>query len=423
MEFDEILLDENPKDGYIEIKPQIMGVISNGSRYKAMIVTNYLYYTCTTKDDWLSCSIAKDANLLYFSTSTNDTGKERKGHITVSATDSKGKVLKSTVFTVEQQIPEKTEEWVTASPSTLQFDAEGGKKESVIDHSYAFNYLDVDWSDELSGWATIDWKETATGWNIVVDANANNTGEERSGTITIYAGASNEAIQDAKNGKFDPDVVAKTTILVKQNAEAPFDARADVQSCSFKIYDFRGMNAEGKEVNTLTWNGINVLRFGSFESSGFSSEVGNFTCTANGNRGAFTVTGERESTNNGVSKETFKFTVEPQENGNYGKISDLVYTRYQHFSNGDGNSVLSNTTHTWNYKIHLSNIPIGYVSKDNTYCCWSGGYGDGVQCLEFETTYSIYDDKEQKNVLEYACNNYADYDLTNFYIYVFFPEK
>ena len=174
---------------------------------------------------------------------------------------------------------------------------------------------------------------------------------------------------------------------------------------------------------TLTWNGINVLRFGSFESSGFSSEVGNFTCTANGNRGAFTVTGERESTNNGVSKETFKFTVEPQENGNYGKISDLVYTRYQHFSNGDGNSVLSNTTHTWNYKIHLSNIPIGYVSKDNTYCCWSGGYGDGVQCLEFETTYSIYDDKEQKNVLEYACNNYADYDLTNFYIYVFFPEK
>lgn len=423
VEFDEILLDENPKDGYIEIKPQIMGVISNGSRYKAMIVTNYLYYTCTTKDDWLSCSIAKDANLLYFSTSTNDTGKERKGHITVSATDSKGKVLKSTVFTVEQQIPEKTEEWVTASPSTLQFDAEGGKKESVIDHSYGFNHLDIDWSDELSGWATVDWKETATGWNIVVDASANNTGEERSGTITVYAGASNEAIQEAKNGKFDPDVVAKTTILVKQNAEAPFDARADVKSCSFKIDKFRGMNAEGKEVNVLNWNGYNVLNFGSFESSSFSSELGNFTCTANGNRGAFTVTGERESSNNGVKKETFKFTVEPQENGSYGKISDLVYTIYHTFSNGDGNTSLANTTHTWNYKIHLANIPIGYVSKDNTYCCWSGGYGDGVQCLEFETTYSLYNDKEQKMEVEYSCNNYSDYDLTNFYIYVFFPEK
>ena len=114
VEFDEILLDENPKDGYIEIKPQTMGVNSNGSRYKAMIVTNYLYYTCTTKDDWLSCSIAKDANLLYFSTSTNDTGEVRKGHITVSATDSKGKVLSSM-----QREAKRSRSSTTHMPSTI----------------------------------------------------------------------------------------------------------------------------------------------------------------------------------------------------------------------------------------------------------------------------------------------------------------
>ena len=423
-EFDEVKLDENPENGYIEVKSNPFGVSSTGGNFKAMIVSNYLYYTCATKDDWLSASIASDINYLYFRVSSNDTGKERRGSITVSATDSKGKVLKSTVLTVVQEIPEKTEHWVSASPSSVEFDAKGGKKEVVIDHSNALNYTVPVIGDDLVGWCDLKWKETATGWNIVVDVNPNNTGQERSGTFTVYAAASEEYRDRAINeGVFDPDVVAATTVVVKQTAETPFDARADVESCSIKIDNFRGMNAEGKEVNTLTWNGINVLRFGSFESNSFSSETGKFTCTANGNRGAFTVSGERESSNNGVTKETFKFTVEPQENGNYGKISDLVYTRYQHFSNGDGNSVLSNTTHTWNYKIHLSNIPIGYVSKDNTYCCWSGGYGDGVQCLEFETTYSLYDDKKQKTALEYACNNYADYDLTHFYIYAFFPEK
>lgn len=231
-EVNEVKLDENPENGYIEMKSNPFTIGSAGGNFKAMIVSNYLYYTCATKDDWLSASIASDINYLYFRASTNDTGQERRGSITVSATDSKGKVLKSTVLTVVQQIPEKAEYWVSASPSTLQFDAEGGKKESVIDHSFAFNHLDVDWSDELSGWVTIDWKETATGWNIVVDASANNTGEERSGTITVYAGASDEAIQEAKNGNFDPDVVAKTTIIVKQSAkekeQTSFVPRTDI---------------------------------------------------------------------------------------------------------------------------------------------------------------------------------------------------
>jgi hypothetical protein len=25
--------------------------------------------------------------------------------------------------------------------------------------------------------------------------------------------------------------------------------------------------------------------------------------------------------------------------------------------------------------------------------------------------------------VEYSCNNYSDYDLTHFYVYIFFPEK
>ena len=231
-EFDEVALEENPKDGYIEMNPKTLGDEGTGGSYKAMIVTNYLYYTCKTEDDWVSASIASDMNYLYVKLAKNDTDQERSGKVTVSATDSKGKVLKSTVLVVKQTLPEPTEYWVSATPSSLVFDADGGILETAIDHSYAFNHLDIDWSDELNGWVTINWKETAVGYNIVVDANRNTTGEERSGTITVYAGYSVEAIQNAKNGNLDPELVAKTTIVVKQSAkeeeQTSFVPRTDI---------------------------------------------------------------------------------------------------------------------------------------------------------------------------------------------------
>lgn len=222
-EFDEVALEENPKDGYIEMRPKTLGDEGTGGRYKAMIVTNYLYYTCKTEDDWVSASIASDMNYLYVQLSKNDTDQERSGKVTVSATDSKGKVLKSTVLVVKQTLPEPTEYWVSATPSSLVFDADGGILETAIDHSYEFNHLDIDWSDELNGWVKIDWKESATGWNVVVDADPNSTDAERSGIITVYAGSSEEAIQKAKAGELDPEKVATTNIIVKQSAPEEID--------------------------------------------------------------------------------------------------------------------------------------------------------------------------------------------------------
>ena len=216
----ETLLEERPKDGYIKMDRETIGDEGSGGYYKAMILTNYLYYSCKTEDDWISPSIATDVNQLNVRLSRNDTGKERSGKVTVCATDSKGEVLASTVLRVVQILPPPTEYWVSASPSTLAFDAKGGKLESVIDHSYAFNQIGLDYSDQLEGWAKISWKETASGWNIVVDASENMTGQERSGTITVYAAANKDALSDAiNNGKIDPDLVASTTILVKQSAK------------------------------------------------------------------------------------------------------------------------------------------------------------------------------------------------------------
>ena len=410
LEFDEIQLDENPKDGFIEIRPQVMSVNSNGSRYKAMIVTNYLYYTCTTKDDWLSCSIAKDANLLYFSTATNDTGKERKGHITVSATDSKGKVLKSTVFTVEQQIPEKTEYWVSASPSTLQFDGGGGTLESVIDHSYAFNHLDVDWSDELSGWATIDWKETATGWKIVVDASANNTGEERSGTITVYAGASNEAIQNAKNGNFNPDLVAMTTILVKQevNQENP-NLTTDVQSIHFSA-DIDATASDGSKITgVIEWGGFVIDQLG----QGERFEKKDITVTPTGNSGSFQCMAVYDKTYDDTSGKTHKekakisFTIDQPKNGFYGIAKNLEYTyeeevyyRYYDF--------------TVKTKENLSadNIPVSWTSESGKSVIWSGGAEEGVKMNSYYHSCVVDYKGETKQNLSFSSTDYFKLSLS-----------
>lgn len=244
-----MVLDENPKDGYIEVKSSPFSIPSTGGNYKAMIVSNYLYYTCASKDDWLSASIASDVNYLYFKASTNDTGKERRGSITVSATDSKGKVLKSAVLTVVQQIPEKKEEWISATPSSLQFDAKGGKQEVTIDHSNALNYVVPVIGDDLGGWCDLNWKETATGWNIVVDVTPNDTGQERSGSFTIYAAASEEYRDRAiKEGVFDPDVVQATTVIVKQAAKntESFSPDTEIDEVSFDYYCYYTGTENGK---------------------------------------------------------------------------------------------------------------------------------------------------------------------------------
>ena len=270
----ETLLEEHPKDGYIKLDREAIGDEGSGGYYKAMILTNYLYYSCKTEDDWISPSITTDVNQLNVRLSRNDTGKERSGKVTVCATDSKGEVLASTVLSVVQILPPPTEYWVSASPSTLAFDAKGGKLESVIDHSYAFNNIGLNYSDQLEGWAKISWKETASGWNIVVDASENKTGQERSGTITVYAAANQEALDNAvNNGKIDPELVASTTILVKQSAkeeQSAFNPGTNIKKLKirYEMYATHGdsydrhveeLNCEAEEIKVT--QGSNCLYF------------------------------------------------------------------------------------------------------------------------------------------------------------------
>jgi len=222
LEHDERELEENPKNGILKLERNPLPDDGYGGNYKVMIETNYLYYTCKpdSTDKWISASVGKDINYLYVQLTKNDTGKERTGHVTVAATDSKGKVLKSTVLTVKQTPPPVYKEWVDASPSSLEFDAQGGKKEVVITHSNALSYTLCSADKSLDGWCDLDWKETETGWNIVVEAQPNDTGKERSGFFTVYATNSEENRQRAnKEGVFDKNLVKAVTVQVKQTAD------------------------------------------------------------------------------------------------------------------------------------------------------------------------------------------------------------
>lgn len=210
------MLEEYPKNGDLSLRPSSIGFSDLGGVYYTNIVTNYLYYTCKSEDKWLSASIPTDMNRLNVTCAAYDGKEDRTGHVIVAATDSKGKVLKTVVLNVLQKAKVPTEYWVSTSPSELEFDVDGGTLETVVDHSYAYNHIGALLSADLAGWADYKWKETSTGWNIVVDAKPNGTGQERSGTITVFAAYSAEALNNALDGNIDPDLVASTTLLVKQ---------------------------------------------------------------------------------------------------------------------------------------------------------------------------------------------------------------
>ncbi len=221
LEFDEKLLDENPVNGELTLKPSTSfeDKTGEGGYQRFTIVTNYLYYTCKTEDKWLTASIPDDANFLYVKLAKNDTGKERKGKVTVAATDSKGTVLKTVTLDITQQ-PYVAEEYeISAIPSSLAFDGKGGKLESSVYYPSGALYTAFDYDDELIGWVNISTKNVYGGsYTLVVEADPNNTGKERSGNIILFAAYNAEALDNAIHGNIDKSQVYTTTILVKQAA-------------------------------------------------------------------------------------------------------------------------------------------------------------------------------------------------------------
>ena len=220
--FDEESLSENPADGYIQMRPSKLEIpASGGENWQAVIVSNYLYYAidnANSTGDWIKARVAKDNNLVYVSVSANDKYEKRTGKVTVNAVDSKGKKLNSTVLSVVQEAKANTDAWISAEPSTLEFSADGGTQETEFSWSNGLKHVSAVKGSSLDGWSDYDWISTDTELKMKITVNPNNTGEDRSGTITVYAGITEDDIDNAKAGNLDPNRAAKTTILVKQPA-------------------------------------------------------------------------------------------------------------------------------------------------------------------------------------------------------------
>ena len=222
VDYNQEVLSENPSDGYISMSPAKLEIPVAGGEYKATIISNYLYYDIDKQNstglDWISARVPDDVNLVYVTASTNSTGQERSGKLAVIAKDSKGKKLNTTYLTVVQAAETQSEVWITADPATLEFSKDGGKLETVIDWYPSIKQLGAAPGKNLNGWADYEWVRTDDGWKIVVECNPNDTGAERSGTITVYGGFTKDDLDNAMNGSLNPERAASTTVLIKQAA-------------------------------------------------------------------------------------------------------------------------------------------------------------------------------------------------------------
>ena len=266
--YDEESLEEKPADGYIQMRPSKLEIpASGGENWQAVIVSNYLYYAidnAKSTGDWLKARVAKDNNLVYVSASANDTYEKRTGKITVNAVDSKGKKLNSTVLTVVQEAKANTDAWLSAEPSTLEFSSEGGAQETEFSWSKGLKRVTAIAGQSLDGWADYDWISTDSELKMKITVNPNGTGEDRSGTITVYAGVTEEDIDKARAGNLDPARAAKTTILVKQPAaggqgDAP---DLDLIQCTIRADFYGSINERGSNGGNVTVESTSIAYFG-----------------------------------------------------------------------------------------------------------------------------------------------------------------
>ncbi len=208
--------EEEPANGRLKAIPSSF-TIDNGYTYRgeSFVNTNYLYYSVKSDSDWLTANLKSDGSWMTFLASTNDTGKKRKGNITIMATNKAGKVLKSINVPVTQEPYVQDKVFITATPSTVNIPGEGGSQEITLSHTESYNYLGAQVDSDLSGWGSV----TPSGDGYTITAIANNTISERSGTVTFFAAVTADALDDALNGgQLNPEEVVSTTVIVKQTA-------------------------------------------------------------------------------------------------------------------------------------------------------------------------------------------------------------
>ena len=223
-EEDVTVLEDEPENGYIYLQPgSIYDKYGLSGTEEVRVRTNYLYYKAFADQEskWLSAKERSDMSQVVITYAANDTGEQRQGKVYVVCTNKDGKVLKQEVIKVTQDPKEATGDLIWATPSSISFDAEGGKQNIVLGSHPGYSFIGCVEGNDLAGWCYLEAVDSDPGSpTYAVNCEPNTTGEERSGVVTFYTANSKSALEDVLyNGvKADGTNVASTTVLIKQLA-------------------------------------------------------------------------------------------------------------------------------------------------------------------------------------------------------------
>ena len=358
-----VVLEDEPANGYLMLQPdKIYDEYGLSGTHEIRVRTNYLYYSSSTEEKWISTSTKTDISLVTIKLAANDTGEKRTGKVFVYGTNKDGKVLKKEVINIIQEPKPAKGDIVWTEPAAVAFDAEGGKQNIVVGHFPGYSFIGCMEGSDLAGWCYLETAYSPAGEpTYTIKADPNTTGEERSGTVTFYASNSNSALENVlyNNAKPDGETVAETTVIIKQKA------------------------GEKKE-ESLIWNievdfGIKTTLIPEYDNfTIWDDDNGTFNSFINVDiKGkSYHVSGREEeiiSSHDGSSKEEVKHTIEfdlAYDGNNYGNITNLKVTCDWKKLSGD------NEGSNYTYTLHAKTIPVNYNSYFGTY--WGSKKKDGL---------------------------------------------
>lgn len=171
------------------------------------------------KNDWLSVKYDKTSKVYVVSVDANESGSDREFELSFYAKNSGSdeKVATKVVKGIQKYVePTKARVWV--NPAALDFAGEGGTESTVVTWSTGMEYLRASPGSSVKSWVTVEWRDIDGSKYLFVTAQPNDTGQERSGIIKVYAGVTKEDITNAQNGDMDSSRAAVVDLAITQAA-------------------------------------------------------------------------------------------------------------------------------------------------------------------------------------------------------------
>ena len=227
-----------PVERYLEVSNSSLGQYSsNGGKKDIRISSNTDWSITIEGGNWLSVypKNGKGNKTITFNASSNPSTQERSASVTVTWTDESG-VKKTNTFMASQKGAEPTKNYLTVSPSSVQFKSHDAGKQNLNISS------NTNWQIEGGGgWLTVSPSSGNGKKTISLNASSNSSTESRTARLTV-------AWTD-QDGKSESKV-----ITVTQPGKAPVpDKYLNVAASSIQ-YDEKGGKRNVSITSNANWS-------------------------------------------------------------------------------------------------------------------------------------------------------------------------